>query len=155
MNKIKKSKFILLLILVALVAAVIFAARTQTNNMAPTEQGTGTPGTLEQLGTPPADNASTKDRESFGAKVRSSAASVDTVSVGPGCALSPAVISIKSGSALTFKNQDNTQHVLIVTEEIRINPNTDSTIKAVFNGPGTYGIVCDGPYPVGYIDLFE
>ena len=108
---------------------------------------------LEQLGPPPTDGSNTATRDAFAIKLRSLAKATDKITVGKGCAFSPAIISLKSGSALTFSNKDNIDHRLDITEETIVRAGTDSTIKATFKGPGIYGITCDGPSVVGFIDL--
>lgn len=110
---------------------------------------------LEQLGSPPLDNASDADRNVFAEKLRSLAQSVSVVAMGQDCVLSPAIISVKSGSNLTFKNTDTVDHNLSIAEQIKVPTGKEVTIKAVFRGAGIYGINCDGLNIVGFIDLHE
>jgi plastocyanin len=110
---------------------------------------------LAQLGTPPSGTSTAEEQNAFGAKLRSLATAADKVSIGSGCALSPAIISLKKGTALTFDNKDNVNHDLSITETVQVRAGTESTIKATFKGPGVYGITCDGPSIVGFIDLTD
>jgi len=110
---------------------------------------------LKLLGLQSSDNLSGADRNTFAEKLKSLAQSVNVVTIGQNCVLSPAIISLKSGSDLTFINQDTIEHGLGIAEEIKIMAGKETTIKVVFGGSGVYSIACDGSNIVGFIDLID
>lgn len=158
----KNKIFIVIAVIVALSGFVFWGSRTKTKmNPRPSPMPTASqPGSsaneqLKQLGPLPSANTSDADKGAFAEKLRSLAQSVNFVNIGKNCVLSPAIVSLRSGSNLTFRNKDTLDHSLGTTEEIKVMAGKEITIEAVFNGPGTYGITCDGPNIVGFIDLTE
>ena len=155
-----KYRRVILFSLIVLVAAItlvalvyglryLIAPLTKKFDIAETASG------LKQLGVAPANDASDEVKGVFAERIRSLAKSASTIIIGEDCSLTPDVIALKSGSDLTFKNQDGIEHLLATTQEVKVMAGKETTIKAIFKGAGTYGITCDGSNVVGFIDLSD
>ncbi|MEK9157849.1 MAG: hypothetical protein AAB638_01535 [Patescibacteria group bacterium] len=146
-------------IVVAGVLSYLTVDKTGSNpSPTPSLSSSGSPSgfnSLQQLGPTPSANASQTEKSNFATKLRTLAVSTNSVDIGKNCSMSPSMISVKSGYNLTFKNIDTADHGLNISEQIKLPAGKETTIKAVFKGPGVYGINCDGANIVGFIDLRE
>ena len=150
------SKIIGVIVLIIIIAGAVWL---QKNSKQPANQpqanNTQSKSALEELGPAPAESSPAADKDAFAVKLRLLAQSVNTIEIGKECQFSPQLITVKSGSKITFKNQDDAEHGISILEEIRIQPHTEKTIAATFNGAGVYGVTCDGPNIAGFINVEE
>lgn len=108
------------------------------------------------LPTAPGPDASPEDTEVFVEAIRKHAVSANIVEVKESCALSPAIIRIKEGDGLTFKNLDALQHTIVIIEQYTIPAGGAHALSATFEkGPGIYGIGCDAVGTKGFLEVYE
>lgn len=119
------------------------------------DSGNGTKGGFVAGIKVPDINASTEEKMRFSQTIHAAAQETNTVRIGSGCAVSPVILRAKEGSRLTFQNQDNREHHLVIfTNETIIAAGDAKTITAQFkNGPGIYGIMCDGNVAAGFLEV--
>ena len=158
-NKTSVIVLIIVVVVVGIFVAVRLAKIGNVNSVVspavqPGQPSATAPFTLASgLPQPPAPNAPSDEVGRFGQKIALLAKDTNVIEVGMGCVLTPAVAKLKVGSLLTLKNKDASVHRVSLLEMTELPAHGEKIITAQFKGAGIYGVNCDGPKTVGFIQL--
>jgi plastocyanin len=91
------------------------------------------------------DGATTEERSRYTSLIQKLAKDTLVIDVGGRCTVRPVVVKAKTGATLTFRNNDNVQHIFGLSEKLSITlqPQTSKSVILDFTkGGGTFGYGC-------------
>lgn len=103
----------------------------------------------------PGMNASDQEKADYGRILHERAEKTSLMKITAGCALNPAVASVKESSIFYFENEDSQAHKIRIEKiDISLAPGEKKNITIKFeNGLGYYGIQCDNNFAVGFFEV--
>ena len=100
-------------------------------------------------------NGSADEKMKFAQAIHTAAKETNTLEIKSDCTIIPPIIRVKEGSDITIWNRDSREHHMVIfTGESTIASGARQMIKAQFkNGPGIYGVMCDGNATAGFLEV--